>query len=116
MYRFYKLYLIAPPTRCEKGVGLVARLPNAADLMTLEEAAEDAGYSSASTLRKAAREGRLRVVRHGIRTILTTAEWVSAYEDRIYGKGGRPRGSTVPVKAAPQPTRLPAGLLSPDEA
>ena len=80
----------------------MARLPNAADLLTLEEAAADAGYSSPSTLRKAAREGRLKVIRHGVRTILTTAEWVSAYEDSAYGKGGRPRGYTVPPKP-PQP-------------
>jgi hypothetical protein len=80
----------------------MARPPNAADLMTLEEAAEDAGYSSPSTLRKAAREGRLKVIRHGQRTILTTADWVAAYEDAAYGKGGRPRGYTVPAKP-PQP-------------
>ena len=76
----------------------MARLPNAADLITLVEAAEDAGYSSPSTLRKAAREGRLKVIRHGQRTILTTADWVAAYEDAAYGKGGRPRGFTVPTK------------------
>lgn len=76
----------------------MARLPNAADLLTLEEAADEAGYSSASTLRKAAREGHLRVIRHGTRTILTTAEWVQAYEDATYGKGGRPRGYSVPHK------------------
>ena len=80
----------------------MARLPNAAELMTLEEAAEDAGYSSPSTLRKAAREGRLRVIRHGCRTMLTTAAWVAAYEDTAYGKGGRPRGYTMPP-TPPQP-------------
>ena len=82
------------------------RLPNAADLLTLEEAAEDAGYSSPSTLRKAAREGRLKVIRHGVRTILTTAEWVSAYEDTAYGKGGRPRGYTLPSTLPPPSTRI----------
>jgi hypothetical protein len=81
----------------------MARLPNAADLLTLKEAAEDAGYSSPSTLRKAAREGRLKVIRRGVRTILTTAEWVSAYEDTAYGKGGRPRGYPVPPQP-PQPS------------
>jgi len=80
------------------------RLPNAADLMTLEEAAEDAGYRSPSTLRKAARDGRLQVIQHGTRTILTTAAWVSAYEDLTYGKGGRPRGYTVPPKQSPTAT------------
>ena len=79
----------------------MARLPNAADLLTLEEAADEAGYSSASTLRKAAREGRLRVIRHGPRSILTTTAWVEAYEDATYGKGGRPRGYTVPHKPPP---------------
>jgi hypothetical protein len=83
------------------------RLPNAADLLTLEEAAEDAGYSSPSTLRKAAREGRLQVIQHGPRTILTTAAWVSAYEDLTYGKGGRPRGYTVSPKHTPAATSTP---------
>ena len=92
----------------------MARLPNAADLMTLEEAAEDAGYSSPSTLRKAAREGRLKVIRHGTRTILTTAEWVSAYEDTAYGKGGRPRGYTMPTKSPPLSTPTPDAPRSAD--
>jgi hypothetical protein len=52
----------------------MSRLPNAADLITLEEAAAAAGYSSPFTLRKAAREGRLKVIRQGARTILTTTE------------------------------------------
>ena len=38
------------------------RLPNASDLISLHEAAAYAGYRSASTLRKAAREGTLRTV------------------------------------------------------
>ncbi len=79
------------------------RLPNAADLVTLEEAATYAGYRSVSTLRKAVRDGRLRVVHLGVRTILTTHDWVAAYEDAIYGKGGRPRGRAVPA------ARLPSG-------
>ena len=82
----------------------MARLPNAADLMTLEEAADDAGYSSPSTLRKAAREGRLKVIRRGVRTILTTAESVATYENATYGKGGRPRGYTLPAKSPQPPT------------
>jgi len=68
------------------------KLPNAGDLVTLEEAANYAGYRSPSTLRKAAREGTLRVLRVGERTILTTHDWVGDYETSIYGKGGRPRG------------------------
>jgi hypothetical protein len=77
------------------------KLPNAADLVTLAEAADYAGYRSVSTLRKAAREGHLRVVQLGPRTILTTHAWVSAYEDAIYGKGGRPRGSEVTSPSTP---------------
>lgn len=68
------------------------RLPNARDLITLPEAAAFAGYRSASTLRKAAREGALRTVTLGPRAIMTTQEWVLDYESAIYGKGGRPRG------------------------
>jgi len=47
------------------------RLPNASDLISLQEAAEYAGYRSASTLRKAAREGALRTVTLGPRAIMT---------------------------------------------
>jgi len=71
-------------------------LPNASDLISLQEAAEYAGYRSASTLRKAARAGTLRTVTLGPRAIMTTHEWVSAYEMAIYGKGGRPRGAMRP--------------------
>jgi len=69
------------------------RLPNASDLISLQEAAEYAGYRSASTLRKAAREGMLRTVKLSPRAIMTTYEWVSDYEMAVYGKGGRPRGT-----------------------
>lgn len=68
------------------------RLPNAGDLISLQDAAEYAGYRSASSLRKAAREGTLRTVTLGPRAIMTTHDWVSDYEVAIYGKGGRPRG------------------------
>jgi hypothetical protein len=68
------------------------RLPNASDLVTLAEAADYAGYRSASTLRKAAREGTLKVVRPGGRIVLTTHDWVTDYDYRIFGRGGRPRG------------------------
>ncbi len=68
------------------------RLPNARDLISLPEAATFAGYRSASTLRKAAREGTLRTVTLGPRAIMTTQEWVLDYEAAVYGKGGRPRG------------------------
>ncbi len=76
------------------------KLPNAGDLVTLEEAADSAGYRSLSTLRTAARDGRLRVVQLSPRTILTTHDWVSAYADHIYGKGGRPRGAVMPRRAS----------------
>ena len=72
------------------------RLPNASDLISLPVAAEYAGYRSASTLRKAAREGTLRTVTLGPRAIMTTYEWVSDYEMAVYSKGGRPRGEMRP--------------------
>jgi hypothetical protein len=74
----------------------VARLSNAGDLIRLSEAATFAGYRSASTLRKAAREGTLRTVTLGPRAIMTTQDWVLDYENAIYGKGGRPRGVVRP--------------------
>jgi hypothetical protein len=75
------------------------KLPNAGDLLSLEEAASSCGYRSASSLRKAARDGRLRVVRLGPRAIMTTLDWVSDYEYAIVGNGGRLRGSTAPASA-----------------
>ena len=72
------------------------RLPNASDLISLQEAAEYAGYRSASTLRKAAREGMLRTVMLGSRAIMTTHEWLDNYNLAVYGKGGRPRGEMRP--------------------
>jgi hypothetical protein len=77
----------------------MSKLPNSKDLVSLTEAAEYAGYRSVSTLRKAAREGALRVVRLGARTILTTHEWVADYEFAIWGKAGRPRGTPSPPTA-----------------
>ena len=70
----------------------MSRLPNAGDLISLQTAAEYAGYRSASTLRKAAREGTLRTVALGPRAIMTTYDWLAEYEVAVYGKGGRPRG------------------------
>jgi hypothetical protein len=72
------------------------RLPNAADLISLQEAAAYAGYRSASTLRKAARDGTLRTVQLGPRAIMTTYDWVTDYEVAIAGKGARPRGTVRP--------------------
>lgn len=69
------------------------RLPNAGDLISLQDAADYAGYRSVSTLRKAARDGTLRTVQLGPRAIMTTYDWVNDYEVAISGKGGRPRGT-----------------------
>jgi hypothetical protein len=68
------------------------RLPNASELISLPEAADYAGYRSVSTLRTAARAGRLRGLQLSPRVILTTPAWVDAYDQSIWGKGGRPRG------------------------
>ncbi len=68
------------------------RLPNARDLISLPEAAAFAGDHSASTLRKAARDGTLHTVTLGLRAIMTTQEWVLDDENAIYSKGGRLRG------------------------
>ena len=70
----------------------MSRLPNARDLISLQEAADYAGYRSASTLRKAAREGHLRVIWPSAHIILTTRAWVEEYDRSIWGQGGRPRG------------------------
>jgi len=94
-YRRQKRYQNVTPPHAKGDARPMPKLPNAADLVTLEEAADYAGYRSVSTLRKAAREGRLKVVRLGARTILTTHDWVAVYEDAIYGNGGRPRGHVV---------------------
>jgi len=72
------------------------RLPNASDLISLQEAAEYAGYRSASTLRKAAREGTLRTVTLSPRAIMTTHDWLNDDELAVHGKGGRPRGEVRP--------------------
>jgi len=72
------------------------RLPNASALISLHEAAEYAGYRSASTLRKAARAGTLRTLTLGPRAIMTTHGWLNDDELAVYGKGGRPRGKVCP--------------------
>jgi hypothetical protein len=59
--------------------------------LTISEAAEEFGYRSPSTLRKAAQEGKLRCVRVGPRAILTTEEWVLDWDAGHDGRG-RPRG------------------------
>ncbi len=68
------------------------RLPNSSDLISLHEAAQYGGYCSVSTLRKAAREGRLQVIQPSPRVILTTCAWLNEYDMSVADKGGRPRG------------------------
>ncbi len=70
----------------------MSRLPNASALISLQEAADYAGYCSVSTLRKATRTGQLQVIQPSPRVILTTQAWVDAYDFNVGGKGGRPRG------------------------
>ncbi len=72
------------------------RPPNSSDLISLHEAAQYGGYRSVSTLRKAAREGRLQVIQPSPRVILTTHAWLNAYDMSVAEKGGRPRGHPRP--------------------
>ncbi len=65
--------------------------------LTLEQAATLAGYRSASTLRRAVREGRLQIERMSAHVMWTTA---GALRDYLAGQGdrrgfarGRPRGT-----------------------
>ncbi len=48
-------------------------------LITLAEAAEIAGYTSAGSLRQAVAAGKLRTVKAGKRVNLTRREWLDAY-------------------------------------
>jgi hypothetical protein len=62
--------------------------------ITLAQAVEIAGYSSKSTLYKAAREGRLKTVRIGPHTVVTTRPWLDEYLASIrsdMSHRGRPR-------------------------
>lgn len=79
----------------EERQDLLERLP-AGTPLTLERAALLAGYRSASTLRKAVRENRLQVTRHSERVVLTTAQDLRAYLERLHAGGasrGQPRKS-----------------------
>ncbi len=71
------------------------RTPTAGKYLTITEAAAAFGYCSPSTLRKAAHEGKLRHVRVGPRTILTTEDWVLDWHICQDGRG-RPRGLSHP--------------------
>ena len=66
-------------------------MPRVTEYLTLPAAAELYGYRSDSTLRTAARAGKLRTKRLGPRAIVTTEAWVDAYHLAQDGRG-RPRG------------------------
>jgi len=66
-------------------------MPRLTEYLTLPQAAERYGYRSDSTLRTAAREGKLRTKRLGPRAIVTTEAWVDEYHFAQDGRG-RPRG------------------------
>ena len=63
------------------------------EFLTLAEAAQEAGYSSTSSLQRAARLGRLKTVR-GEPPYLTTRAWLQEYLASVQaekGRRGRPR-------------------------
>jgi hypothetical protein len=66
-------------------------MPRVTEYLTLPAAAALYGYRSDSTLRTAAREGKLRTKRLGPRAIVTTEAWVDDYHFSQDGRG-RPRG------------------------
>ena len=62
--------------------------------MTLREASEKLGYRNHSTLRNAARLGRLHTVRVGVQ-LFTTQEWLDAWYGQVHPgnyKRGLPKG------------------------
>ena len=66
-------------------------MPRVTEYLTLPAAAALYGYRSDSTVRTAAREGKLRTKRLGPRAIVTTVAWVDDYHFSQDGRG-RPRG------------------------
>lgn len=72
-------------------------MPRVTEYLTLPAAAELYGYRSDSTLRTAAREGKLRTKRLGPRAIVTTEAWVDEYHFSQDGRG-RPRGLPQPER------------------
>ena len=70
------------------------RTPKPDEYLTINDAAQDFGYCSPSTLRKAAQDGKLRHVRAGPRAILTTYDWVLDWHAEHDGRG-RPRGQNA---------------------
>lgn len=73
---------------------------NDQDYITLQEAAKIAGYSSFSTLYAAARNGRLKVRRFGVRTVMTTRPWLAEYQAALKAsmahRRGQPRDGDTP--------------------
>ncbi len=62
--------------------------------ITLREASEKLGYRNHSTLRNAARLGRLRTVRVGVQ-LFTTQEWLDVWRGQVRPgnyKRGLPKG------------------------
>jgi len=78
---------LQPPFACYKE----GPMPRVTEYLTLPAAAALYGYRSDSTLRTAAREGKLRTKRLGPRAIVTTEAWVDDYHFSQDGRG-RPRG------------------------
>jgi len=72
-------------------------MPRVTEDLTLPAAADLYGYRSDSTLRTAAREGKLRTKRLGPRAIVTTEAWVDDYHFSQDGRG-RPRGRPQPER------------------
>lgn len=83
----------APPSRPWSAATVLPA--TAQSYLTTTQAAQEFGYSSPSTLRKAMRDGKLRYVRVGPRTLLTTREWVTDWHTRQDGRGHR-RGQARP--------------------
>ena len=72
---------------------LLEQLPPSTPL-TLERAAQLAGYRSVSALRQAARDDRLRVTRHSPRSVVTTAGDLRDFLSKLHPRGharGQPR-------------------------
>ena len=66
------------------------------ECLTLQQAAEIAGYADTSTLRHAARHGRLRTVKPGPRLHMTPRAWLQEYLQNLrtgdYKRGGSKEG------------------------
>jgi len=66
------------------------------EYITLQQAAEIAGYKTTSGLRNAALQGRLQTVKPGPRLHMTTRAWLDAYLAQVRPgkyKRGQPKSS-----------------------